>query len=152
MEVIRQRSSADCGAAALAMVATALGVPTSLERARDLAGTTERGTTLAGLVEGADALGVPARAVHVRGEPDRLPLPAIVHWRRHYVVLESLTPRHVHVVDPARGRRRLRRRRFAAGFSGYAIELMVPSTEHVRSLESGAGDRGIAPVTKGAGR
>jgi ATP-binding cassette subfamily B protein RaxB len=57
-------------------------------------------------------------------ELDKLQKPAILHWDlNHFVVLESATPRHVTILDPARGRRRMTLAAFGRHFTGVALEL-----------------------------
>ena len=68
---VRQNDETDCGAAALATLARYHRRPLSVERMRDLAGTDRVGTTLLGLLRGAEGLGFAAKAVkesryHVR--------------------------------------------------------------------------------------
>jgi len=54
----------------------------------------------------------------------RLPLPALVFWNfNHFIVVERFTSRHVDVVDPARGRRRLTMAEFDEGFTGLAMSF-----------------------------
>ncbi|MGH3992345.1 MAG: ABC transporter transmembrane domain-containing protein, partial [Pseudonocardiaceae bacterium] len=64
---------------------------------------------------------------------ERIPLPAILHWNKsHFVVLERCGTRHVTIIDPAWGRRRLTRDEFAEGVSDVVIALR-PGPEFVRT-------------------
>jgi ATP-binding cassette subfamily B protein len=50
-----------------------------------------------------------------------MPLPAIVHWEgNHWMVLYDVTDEYVRVADPALGLRKISRREFDRGWSGYA--------------------------------
>src|SRR5215470_4422488 len=93
---VRQADQSDCGPSVLATIALHHGVRISRERLRDVTGTDRVGTNLAGLLQGAEKLGLRARAV--RGDWAGLatiPLPAIAHVRTpeglgHYVVIHRV--------------------------------------------------------------
>jgi hypothetical protein len=89
----RAPADADCGPRALLIVCQKLGVKTNLEVLRKSAGTTSQGTTLAGLQQAAQKLGLQAEGVQVSREalPDVSP-PAIAWDRReHFIILQTLT-------------------------------------------------------------
>ena len=84
--------SADCGPRALALVCQRLGVSVSLARLRQVAGTSEQGTSMAGLAKAAQAVGLKTEGVQVSREGlGNVPLPAIA-WvnSRHYVAVWSV--------------------------------------------------------------
>ena len=59
-----------------------------------------------------------------------LSLPAIVSWHeRHFVVVEIITRRHVILIDPAFGRRRITRGLFDRFCSGVAVTFADASRE-----------------------
>lgn len=107
---VRQRDTADCGAACLASVAGAYGSRVPVARIRQWSSTDRRGTNVLGMVEGARQLGFLAKGV--RGSIESLqdvPLPSIAHvvlsnGLHHFVVLTRVTRRKVSVMDPADGR------------------------------------------------
>jgi hypothetical protein len=84
---------ADCGPRALLFVCQSLGVKTNLPALRQKAGTTWKGTTLAGLQQAARKLGLKAEGVQVSREalPDT-EIPALA-WvnRDHFVALLALS-------------------------------------------------------------
>ena len=102
---VGQREAADCGVAALAMVARYAGMDVTLPALRARVAVGERGATLLELHRAAADLGFRSRAVRV--SPDRLgqvALPAIAaRTDGHYVVLFALTGENVLVGDPAEG-------------------------------------------------
>jgi ABC-type bacteriocin/lantibiotic exporter with double-glycine peptidase domain len=118
--VVHQVSSVDCGVACLQMVAGYFRIPSAravaLELGRD-------GASAGQLARAARAIGLDCRAVAARevGElADRLP--AIAYWRfDHYVVVENVGPRHVDIVDPAVGRRRVSMEEVDRCFTGVAL-------------------------------
>ena len=92
-QTARAPSDADCGPRALLLVCQPLGVHTTLETLRRAAGTTATGTTLAGLQQAAQKLGLKAEGVQVSREalPDTV-LPAIAWFHRdHYVALLAVS-------------------------------------------------------------
>jgi ABC-type bacteriocin/lantibiotic exporter with double-glycine peptidase domain/CRP-like cAMP-binding protein len=116
-----QIDEADCGAACLAAVCRHFGRDVPLTVVRDAVGTALDGTSLRGLVVGAERLGLAARSIKVsRSRLDGLALPAICHWRgNHWLVLHDVTPRFVRVSDPATGPRRMARTEWDEHFSGF---------------------------------
>lgn len=150
---VRQRHSAECGAACLSTVARCHGVALRRRRARRLTCTSATGTTVLALVEAARQLGFEARAV--RGPTsealDQLPLPCIAHVASpsgpHFVVVHRVTQEGVIVGDPAEGVKRIDRLTFAGLWSGVAI-LMAPASQATRSGRaiSKRGALGLAAV------
>jgi len=81
--------AADCGPRALALVCQRLGVSTSAERLKQLAGTTAKGTSMEGLAKAANALGLKAEGVQVSREAlSEVPMPALA-WtnENHYIAV-----------------------------------------------------------------
>lgn len=107
---VKQRDFADCGAACLASVAAHYKRRLPVARVRQYASTDKKGTTVLGLIEAAEQIGLVARAVKGAAEHIRqVPLPAIAHVVteravQHYVVIYKITRRYVRVMDPADGR------------------------------------------------
>lgn len=132
--IVYQTTTADCGAACLAMILGAFGKHVPLSELRDAMGTPRDGASAFGIVETARRYGL--RAEGVTGEPDDLRFvspPAIIHWEfRHFLVLTRYGPATVEVIDPATGRRRLSRGEFDAGFTGVAL-LFEPADDFERS-------------------
>ncbi len=121
--VILQEGPLDCGVACLAMLACALGLPTTLQQASELVDVGRDGGTAEALIGAGRALGLDLRAFRVA---DRLPtafeLPVVVHWRfSHWLVVERVVGSVVHVVDPAVGRRRIDAAEFGRGFTGVVL-------------------------------
>lgn len=109
-KTIKQHDRTDCGAACLASIAAhyRLGLP--IARIRQMADTTSRGTSLLGLINAAEKVGLTAQGV--RADVEALPsvdLPVIAHLRlkensHHFVVLYKVGKRSLRVMDPATGR------------------------------------------------
>ena len=135
MRSFKQHDVTDCGACCLGFVAARAGKVLPLSRLRQLAGTNRQGTTALGLVDGACAIGLAARAV--KGTADQIsgvPLPAVAHClidRRllHYVVLVRWAPGYAKVMDPAVGRvERWSREKFTAVWTGVLV-LVAPADD-----------------------
>jgi ATP-binding cassette subfamily B protein len=125
-----QISEMDCGAACIAMVLRYYGKNVSLNRIRDLASVSRDGTSLFNLATAAEASGLSATAVRTsRPHLDKIPLPAIAHWKgTHFVVLYEVNGSEVVVADPAIGLLRLTPEQFAEGWTGYLL-LLKPTPE-----------------------
>jgi ABC-type bacteriocin/lantibiotic exporter with double-glycine peptidase domain len=122
--VVLQQNASECGAACLAMILGYHGRATRLSECRERMGGT-RGSTAQEIAQAARAFGLRARGYSVQpAELSLAPTPAVVHWEfNHFLVLERWTPRWIHVVDPARGRRRLSPEEFDRGFTGVLLAL-----------------------------
>lgn len=109
---VLQHNEEDCGAACLATIAKYYGRTFTINRVREAVGTGQLGTTLLGLIQGAETLGFNARGVRaaaeILDELEDLPLPAILHWQgNHYVVFYGQRGRKFVIADPAVGIRYL---------------------------------------------
>ncbi|NEQ98752.1 MAG: peptidase domain-containing ABC transporter [Cyanothece sp. SIO2G6] len=129
--VYRQHSEEDCGAACLAAIAKHIGYPMSMPTIREAVGTSQHGTTLLGLQQGAEVLGFYARSVQadpaVLDRLEEMPLPAILHWKGvHWIVFYGRKGKHFVVMDPAVGLRFLSRHEFREGWSDWIALLLTP--------------------------
>lgn len=155
-------STTECGAACLAMVLSYFGRATTVSECHDLCGAGRDGATAKTIVTTARAQGLDARAF--RAEPSALaglPLPAIVHVDfNHFVVLERISKRHAHIVDPSGGRARVDLEGLDEQFTGVVLtftpteqfQTRAPQASrtlahHLRSALSAEGvRRGLAHV------
>jgi len=119
---IAQIDEMDCGVACLAMICASFGKRVGLPQLRALSGATTDGTSLRGLCRAASEIGLAARAVKVsRKNLDRMPTPAVLHWRgNHWVVLVRVRGDIITVLDPSLGQREVSRRELFAQWNGYA--------------------------------
>ena len=146
MEHIEQIDEMDCGAASLGMICRHFGRKVSLARIRQLCHTSTDGTSLKAICRAATELGLAARALKVslRNLP-LIPLPAIVHWEgNHWIVLYDVSESHVKVADPALGLRKISRKEFEQGWSGYAA-LFDYTVAFAKAPESRPGLAWIVP-------
>lgn len=105
--VFLQQTSKDCGSACLKMITDYYDIDKDLDELKRISSfDQEIGTTLLGLSEALDSLGMENLGVHISYE-DLLydtPLPAIVHWKgNHFVVVYKMSSNKVWVADPAIG-------------------------------------------------
>lgn len=124
--LVMQSEQHECALACLAMVAGHHGRAVDLPTLRLQAGESGRGLTLRDLMQLAEGLGLHARPLRL--EPDdlrQLRVPAILHWDLdHFVVLDAAGRRTLTLLDPAQGRRRVRREEVDEHFTGVALELI----------------------------
>lgn len=129
---IKQKDLSDCGAACLASVAAYYQLQLPLSRIRQLAGTDQRGTSIAGLLEAAEKLGFQAKAA--KGNIENLsgiPLPAIAHVilennLHHYFVIYTIKSGLIRYLDPADGEiHKISTAKFAEIWNGIIL-LLIP--------------------------
>ncbi|MDZ4864279.1 MAG: peptidase domain-containing ABC transporter, partial [Gemmatimonadota bacterium] len=139
----------DCGATSLAMVCRYYGRAISLARIRQMVHTSLDGASLKAICEGANELGLAARAV--KASPvnlPQMPLPAIVHWDgNHWVVLYDVDATSVRVSDPGIGKRRMPIAEFEKKWSGYAA-LFDYTDKFADNEETSAGISWLLPFFK----
>ncbi|HTQ18079.1 peptidase domain-containing ABC transporter [Mycobacterium sp.] len=122
---VMQVDTADAGAASLAMICRYYGRKVSTTLVRDAVNTAVDGTSLLGIRQGAESLGLSVRTAKVsKSRLDEMPLPAILHWaNNHWLVVYDVDAQHARVADPARGCRRIPRSELESKWSGYAAFL-----------------------------
>jgi subfamily B ATP-binding cassette protein HlyB/CyaB len=140
---VGQREAADCGVAALAMVARFHGLEVSVDSLRQRLVVGESGVSLLGLQRAVVGLGLGCLPVRLSGEQLRqVALPAIAHFQGgHYVVLYEFGANGVVIGDPAAGIVRLSQELFAQTCSG---NLLL-----VRALAADRPDHSATPGTVG---
>lgn len=126
---VLQSEAAECGLAALVMVAQHHGHKVNLTGLRQRFPTSIKGLTLQNLVAIAGDLELAPRPVRLEvDELTQLQLPAVLHWDlNHFVVLERVAGRKATIVDPAIGRRALPLDTLSRHFTGVALELTPTS-------------------------
>lgn len=101
----KQLDAMDCGPTCLRMIAKHYGKAYSLEYLREKCYISRNGVTVAGISDGAEAIGMRSLAVQVPFSKLReAPFPCIVYWRqRHFVVVYKIKKNWVWVADPGHG-------------------------------------------------
>lgn len=127
---ILQTQSSECALACLAMVASAHAQHHDLADLRRRFPVSLKGATLAQLMSHAATLGFSTRPLRLdMDELAQLQLPCILHWDlNHFVVLKAVSRRHVVILDPAVGERRLALAEVSRHFTGVALELTPNAT------------------------
>ncbi|WP_233097640.1 peptidase domain-containing ABC transporter [Dictyobacter vulcani] len=134
---LRQMSAVECGACCLAMILNYHGCTVSVSDVQDLCGVGRDGLSALAIVKAARQYGLRVRTVSLKKNDFRfLTLPAIAHWEfNHFVVIERWSSRHVDIVDPATGRRKLSQAEFEEGFTGVLI-MLEPGASFERHTSS----------------
>jgi ATP-binding cassette, subfamily B, bacterial len=125
LEYVPQMQVADCGAASLACVLRYFGRQVRLDDVRTVLGVGRDGASMGGLRRAAEHFGLRARGVQTDlADVRRLPRATILHWNlAHFVVLDRVTPKGVHIVDPAAGPRLVPWEQFGKSYTGVALVL-----------------------------
>ncbi|WP_317201218.1 peptidase domain-containing ABC transporter [Janthinobacterium sp.] len=137
LPLLLQTEAAECGLAALCMVASYWGHQIDIASMRRRFSVSLKGATLKGLMAMAHGLSLQTRPLKLDMQhlPD-LKLPCILHWDlNHFVVLKSVTPKHALIHDPAVGERRLALAEFSKHFTGVALEL-TPGAQFQQQRET----------------
>lgn len=121
-----QPDSMDCGPTCLRMIVKHYGRSISLERLRNLSGTTRLGSSLNAISNAAETIGFRTLAVKVDllNLKENAPLPCICFWNeKHYVVLYKIKRDQFYIADPARGRLVYSKNEFLENWIGkHAVE------------------------------
>lgn len=130
---MRQMSAVECGACCLAMVLNYYGCTISVSEIQERCGVGRDGLSALTIVKVARQYGLRVRTVSLKKNDFRfVTFPAIAHWDfNHFVVVERWSSRHVDIIDPAVGRRRLSPREFEDSFTGVLI-MLEPGTQFER--------------------
>jgi NHLM bacteriocin system ABC transporter peptidase/ATP-binding protein len=127
---VLQMEAVECGAACLAMILAHCGRWVPLEDLRVACGVSRDGSKAKNLLLAARSFGLKAEGWRV--EPSKLGerrLPAILFWDfNHFVVLEGIGRRKVHLNDPASGPRTVSHEEFNTSFTGVML-VMEPGPD-----------------------
>jgi ATP-binding cassette subfamily B protein RaxB len=85
----------------------------------------QRGVDLSRLMALGSAMDMQCRAVRCEvSDLPKLGLPAILHWKmNHFVVLEKISRRRFHIIDPAHGSTAIDAAEMSRSFTGVAVEV-----------------------------
>lgn len=133
--LVKQHDMTDCAAACLATVCMYYKKEITITKLRDILGTDIKGTTLAGLENGAKKLGFDTKAIRVdkEGFKSKYTLPAIAHvitkeGLTHFVIIHKVKKEEVIILDPAKGKEKVNIDKFFESFDGILL-LLVPNKE-----------------------
>lgn len=137
VKFIQQMEFSECGLACVAMILNYHDYQITLNEIRDEFPSPRGGYSFLNLTQIADNKKMMSRAVQIdESGVENLILPAILHWEgNHFVILEKIRNDIFHIVDPAKGRMRLKKIDFITKMSGFAIMFSPSSTFQKRSIE-----------------
>lgn len=128
--LVLQSEAAECGLAAVCMIAGHHGRPLDLLEARQKFSASLKGATVGDLVTMGQSLGLAARPLRLEPrEMKALQAPAVLHWRmNHFVVLTAVRRRGIVIHDPALGHCEVPWKEVDDAFTGVAVEF-TPTVE-----------------------
>ena len=148
---VRQHDAADCAVACIAWVARWYGLSLPLVTLRQMCGATTQGTTIKGVLDGCNAIGLEARAFKSAGKDvgtlRHVPAPAILHLETedgmlHFIVLSAVSHKGFIIMDPRKGKlETVPAEWLERQWSGYIV-LCEPGENFVR------GDKTVNPVRR----
>src|SRR6266576_3420890 len=120
---VLQMDATEAGAAALTMVLNALGRDVLLQEVREACSVTRDGVNTRNMVAAAESYGFDCTETHPSAaDLSAIEPPFIVVWRQnHYLVVEGVGRRKVHVNDPASGHRRMSFEELTQGYGGTVL-------------------------------
>ncbi|WP_105200203.1 peptidase domain-containing ABC transporter [Pseudoalteromonas sp. T1lg10] len=136
--LILQSEIAECGLAAMAMIASYHGHKLDMPAMRKRFSANLKGMNLQQLIELGDSLGLASRALQCPlDEIHKLKTPCILHWdMNHFVVLTKVSGKGARakfaINDPAVGKRTLTAEEFSKHFTGICLELTPTSKFEVK--------------------
>ena len=149
MRSIKQYDSSDCGPACITYICNHYKKEILLSKIRELSKTTEKGSTMLGLVEALESLGFDVKAWRgnreVFDKPFTLPCIARVYTKEglsHFVVITKVNKNHIYIMDPAEGK--IIKKKKEDFFQDFANELLlcipnanfIPDKEKAKSVFS----------------
>lgn len=154
LPVILQTEAAECGLAALAMVAVYYGYEVDLLGLRRRAAMSLKGANLKRMMEIASHLNLESRPLRLEVEQlSQLKMPCVLHWDlNHFVVLKGADTRGILIHDPATGARRLTLAEASKHFSGVALELWPSGQFRSQKARREISLRALIGETHGAAR
>jgi ATP-binding cassette, subfamily B, bacterial CvaB/MchF/RaxB len=125
VRLVRQTEVAECGLAALTMIANFHGLDIDLGTMRRTLASSLRGASLKTLIVLADRIGFTSRAVKLPLEQlANLQVPCLLHWdMNHYVVLERVKGEKALIHNPEGRSTWMRMAEVSRHFTGVALEL-----------------------------
>ena len=131
--VVLQTRNYTCGPAALVTVLQRLGVNTTEDELAGLAGTTEDGTTMQGLLEASRAKGVNATGMklNISELKENMIAYTINDGMGHYTVINEITNETIKLADPSLGNIEMNIEEFTEIYSGYTLVIKDPNNPQV---------------------
>ncbi|WP_079240464.1 peptidase domain-containing ABC transporter [Chryseobacterium indologenes] len=102
----KQPDTKDCGPTCLRIVIKHYGKTIPLQQIRNLTETTREGSSMLGLSNAAENMGLKSLGIKINYKTlqEDVPLPCIVHWNKsHFVVVYKIDKNTVYISDPSYG-------------------------------------------------
>ena len=136
----KQQDQSDCGVACLLSIIKFHGGFSTLEKLREFSGTTKQGTTLLGLFQGANGLGLQAEGFEAEIKHlNEIANPCILHVRvekdlEHYVVFYGINKSNQFIIgDPGKGISYLSKEELSAIWLSKTLLTLKPTERFVKT-------------------
>lgn len=126
----QQCEHSECGLACASMIIDYFTKRIKLSSLRERYGVPNGGYNLLQIQTVLNENGVNSKAVRIDAKSVKaIPIPCIAFWdQKHFVIIEKITSRHILIIDPAVGRKKVLYGEFEEHFSG--ITLYVTNNRH----------------------
>ncbi|MGX0825701.1 ABC-type bacteriocin transporter [Staphylococcus epidermidis] len=143
IKYIEQPDEKDCGPTCLAMISKYFGKNVSVPQLREYSKTDFQGTNILGLIEAGNHIGLNIEAYELDNiqEMSNHNLPVICHiinesGFEHYVILEKIKNDYVYIVDPAKGKQKLKNSIFYNQWTKIVLFVETSQTFNTKPLVS----------------
>lgn len=152
---VRQHDQNDCGAACMAMVAAYYGLKMPLGKYRELIKTDSAGSTIYGIIDGAQKIGFEASGLKgtyaellQEYKDKKIKLPVIAHiikedGMKHFIVIYEIKEKYVKIGDPSTDIMKMPMELFVERWTGYIITFEVTETFQKANMNKNSMERYI---------
>lgn len=150
IRLIKQHDEKDCGAACLSMILDYYGKKLPLAAVRESVKTDQYGTSIYGMIDGAEQYGLKGKAFGGKAEDvwsavknGEILLPAVIRiisssGYEHFVVVTGFHAGKLHICDPGEGKRKISCDIFNECFLGQIILFEAPENMKKENLRKGS--------------
>lgn len=142
VKYIEQNEHSECGLACVAMLLKYYGIDIGLTKLRSTFGVPNGGNNFLHLQQILSSYGISAKAYKVENLDyiNKIKQPMLIYWeRKHFIILEKITKKFMHIVDPSVGRIKVAKKDFMEKFSN--VILNVEKVENISNVRDDKSDK-----------
>lgn len=135
VKYIEQNEHSECGLACVAMLLKYYGIDIGLTKLRSTFGVPNGGNNFLHLQQILSSYGVNTKAYKVESidSINKIKQPMLIYWeKKHFIILEKITKKFMHIVDPSIGHIKIAKEDFMDKFSN--VILNVEKVENISDV------------------